>query len=794
MMRLARFLALLIALYGVAQAQTNNLGPGSLTGSGTVAAVWSAATLSTGSSNAQVVTTNTGNFTLQAGNAVVFVPGYTNNAATTVNVDGVGPVQINANGSAALGGALIANQAIALIYDGTYFDIPSSFGSITSSPNTWTQPQTFSGGVSLYGNVDVSSFGAKCDGVTDDTTAIQAALNAGVSTTIVFPAGHCLYTSLTLKGTGTSLVGQGRSSTYLQQTTTTGDGIYIGDTNLGDVATYNYVVAHMTIFPTVTKTGGFAVHIHNADDVFFFDMETGNDLLNAYGGGNRNYGGVWADYAGSVHMEESEIWGSADVFRINDSTDSAIHLTNLRHGTVGLRLAGGANGFHCTQSNIESNVNNMYVDNSQDSGTANGGAVFGSACFFDTSSGDNVVVNTSLGGLKNFVFDGTSIATENGAAVNIISAPNYSYFLFNNTFIGSYSGVGTGDGIKVQDSSAIVQVTGGSVVAANSGYGIHATYAGPYNNILIANDTIWSFATRGNTLGNVNYNYSQYFGGAFGAQSLTVKQVTNAVNGVEIFGSATTGYGNIYAYGSDTNIGLFLGGQGSGAVLLGNNNGTGFAMTSVGADYLQGGGGASGATIGTNAGTLGISSAGGTTNLSDATVNIGNADANYVELQGATTTNPPSILFNGTDTNVNGNIGTKGSGAIVFKTSVNSNAGSEFQINHTNNANNPLTVTGGSSGVAIVSSGAAYGVQYGSGGGNVTIAPGGSVRATFDSTGLDNTVIGGTTPAAATVTTLSVAGNVTIGGTLTLSGIPTTCSGAPSKSIAAVSGVLTQCP
>ena len=359
--------------------------------------------------------------------------------------------------------------------------------------------------------VSVLDYGAKCDGKNDDTSALQVAINAGIGKLITLPSGHCLYTSLVIKGTGTSLVGKGRSSTYLQQTNSTGDGIYIGDpaTPGSVINTYNYSLAHMTIYPSTPKTSGFAVHIHNVIGVYLFDIETGNDLLNAYGGGNRNFGGIWVDYSGSVHLEQTEIWAQADVFRINDSVDSAIHYTNLRYGTIGLHMAGGVAGFHCTQSNIESNVNNMYVDNSIDGATPNHVNLFGTACSFDSSSSDNIVINTPLGGLNQWVWNGASIATQNGAAVNVISAPNYSNLIFNATPIGSYSGSGTGDGIKLQDSSVTVQVSGSTQIYGNTGYGVRETYSSPTPNpVYIDVSTIWSIAGRGNTLGNTNFSYS----------------------------------------------------------------------------------------------------------------------------------------------------------------------------------------------------------------------------------------------------------------------------------------------
>ena len=65
----------------------------------------------------------------------------------------------------------------------------------------------------LRDTVSVKDFGAVGDGVTDDTTAIQAAVTAG--NTVLFPAGNYRVTSQILCTSGNWLVGEGASETFI---------------------------------------------------------------------------------------------------------------------------------------------------------------------------------------------------------------------------------------------------------------------------------------------------------------------------------------------------------------------------------------------------------------------------------------------------------------------------------------------------------------------------------------------------------------------------------------------------
>lgn len=65
--------------------------------------------------------------------------------------------------------------------------------------------------------VNVREFGAIGDGVTDDTAAIQAAINAAGSGLVVFPSGVFMVSSLKIRNKGTALRGDGRFGTRIKR-------------------------------------------------------------------------------------------------------------------------------------------------------------------------------------------------------------------------------------------------------------------------------------------------------------------------------------------------------------------------------------------------------------------------------------------------------------------------------------------------------------------------------------------------------------------------------------------------
>lgn len=80
---------------------------------------------------------------------------------------------------------------------------------------------------------NVRDYGAKGDGVTDDTAAIQSAINAAGSGLVVFPSGVFMTTGVKIRNKGTALRGDGRFGTRIKRLSGTDPLIDMSGTGTG---------------------------------------------------------------------------------------------------------------------------------------------------------------------------------------------------------------------------------------------------------------------------------------------------------------------------------------------------------------------------------------------------------------------------------------------------------------------------------------------------------------------------------------------------------------------------------
>lgn len=165
--------------------------------------------------------------------------------------------------------------------------------------------------------VNVKDFGAIGDGLTNDTTAIQAAISAACARTVgavvYFPAGKYKCTStLIITADNVFLKGDGPGASFLfPAISTTADAIYFASgcqrVGLLDLAVYNQIT---------DPTAGAMVHLYKNDLVFLSNIDISGGFY-----------GVWID--GTIHSFGSNVNIAGDANMTSVKAGSALlYVTN----------------------------------------------------------------------------------------------------------------------------------------------------------------------------------------------------------------------------------------------------------------------------------------------------------------------------------------------------------------------------------------------------------------------------------------------------------------------------------
>ena len=134
--------------------------------------------------------------------------------------------------------------------------------------------------------VNVKDYGAKGDGVTDDTSAIQAAIDYAESLTdgvaVLFPAGnYLLKAGISVDSSNVILKGESRSTVTITRdsTFTTGNTIsFTGDDSSGSIIN-NVGLENVYIIGNISQTAGVHVYVEGVTKSYFHNIE----CLNGWG-------------------------------------------------------------------------------------------------------------------------------------------------------------------------------------------------------------------------------------------------------------------------------------------------------------------------------------------------------------------------------------------------------------------------------------------------------------------------------------------------------------------------------
>lgn len=345
-----------------------------------------------------------------------------------------------------------------------------------------------------------SDFDAIGDGVTDDTAAIQAAIDAAETAgggLIYFPTGIYLISSALVISAGSENIffqGQGVGS-EIKTNSATANVFTIGSTAS---ATRNIWFRDFGITASVAKSVGWAFYMGRTNRSGFENVHLSpwEDSQNLYNGIHFDFFDQVAILGGSINVSNDGVKCNGDSDQTKGSSLTIDAGTKISTGNDGLVMAGAAGGvklgivdiISCTRYGININQSVTAAENRELTLSPN--------VSIDSNGNSGILVGSD--GITRFRAIGAWIATNNvtggTSAINIDGTQTVNpHFLFtgvriyNNFGNGLTANAGTivvtgceiqnngrtaGDGIALPNSNLSKAVISGNLIADNGAYGV----------------------------------------------------------------------------------------------------------------------------------------------------------------------------------------------------------------------------------------------------------------------------------------------------------------------------------
>lgn len=501
-----------------------------------------------------------------------------------------------------------ANSSSTLLYTDGVTDVWPANG-VAGFPNLSSGLVTASGGntprtlANHFADViNARDFGVKCDGTTDDSTALNAIFSGGLTNKeLLLPPGVCIFKSpLVINGINSgAIVGAGSQATQL---------IYAGASTTSDLLLvengYNPVLQGFTIWSSTTMTAGAALHMQKNSYAWVRDVQAFKYTTTV----NTLWNGLWIDQPNFINVNGFYFQAQNDAIDVsalgvgtNFQYDVFIDSGKLSSSAVGLHVGGGVDNVHADNTEATQNTINVLDDNAITS-FKNQEIFLGRNFVADQGQQYNYYINDSLCNLTNY-----GIVSISGPITHSVTNDN----IFVNSFPSCqlvvdspYITASARDGIRVNDTSAVLSVSPATLITGNAGYGVNATGAytgahllgqvygnttGQVNTTVAAANTVYGTQTIANTSSNsaLVINGSGSTGGSqvkmIGNGATTPSKLVAVLNGqYQIYNDAvSTSIFTLTDSGNETIPGSFLASGGINTTTLGATTPSTVAATTL---------------------------------------------------------------------------------------------------------------------------------------------------------------------------------------------------------------------
>jgi len=422
--------------------------------------------------------------------------------------------------------------------------------------------------VSGSGEYDVTTYGALGDGIADDTTKIQAAINAASTAgggTVMFPGGTYKITAVITLKDGVSLVGTGVKSTKIYQATANTGALYMETTT---IPLGRLTISDMHIQGTGAGTTGNGIYLKNNSANAYHPPFVYMSFRDLYITDFRDCGFNAESLIVSV-LERVVAETNRNGFYLNGDSYATNNYSSVNTSVSFISCYANGNtniGYNIRRSTYlsftacaaDSNGNQYLIVRSNSISFNGCGAEYGISQLPTTGNGWDIQ-DASFGiGLYNC----TTLYNQKYS----IAISGNSYGITAIGFLDNDQGVNALGGVNVAVGSSLTVITGvftgavsgaGKVTYLDDGGG-NSTLAG---NMYVAGTTyLTGDVTVENKLKVLAYN-GVYNGNA---KVLELGSYGTPVNGVGIEMAPTGNGPAVYPQGTDTNIDIYVNGKGTG--------------------------------------------------------------------------------------------------------------------------------------------------------------------------------------------------------------------------------------